>query len=274
MSELYLYIFSFVGTLFPTFLGSIFPFLFKKVNKNTTSFFMTFAIGMITSLLFIELIPHSFEHSASIFSKEIYGYLLSLGVILLTCLLFFFLHELMHKFTHHHSHDEKDITACLDHVHSNEIISKEKVTFLSSLIYLFAIFIHNIPEGFVLGTFFEEDAIPINGIIMSISLFIHNIVIGYSISLSFKNSNKSKLFSILLTSLNGLVSFILAIIGYYFSISFPEIVSVIIFSISGGSLLYVLFIELLPQLFYEYKSKYSFLLFAFGFIIATFLILI
>lgn len=274
MNTIYLYIFSFLGTLFPTFLGAIFPFVFKKLHPKLTSFFMTFAVGAIISLLFIELIPHALEHSNTIFNNKTYGILLSLSIIFITGFLFFLLHELMHKITHHHNHDEEDVTPCHDHVHSNEMILENKITLTSSLIYLFAIFIHNIPEGFVLGTFFTGETFPLSGLMMTISLFIHNLIIGYSISSSFKKSQKGKLFSILLTSLNGLVSFILAIVGYYFSISFPDIITTIIFAISSGSLLYVLLIELLPSIFYEYKNKYTFLILAFSFVLSTFLLLI
>ncbi len=273
MKELYLFIFAFIGTLLPTFLGSIFPFIFKKEYKKLTSIFMTFSIGMIVSLLFIELIPHTIEHGINLFDKEIYGVLIGLGIISLTAFIFYLLHELIHKFTHHHDEDHEDNEPCHDHVHSNELITKEKITLVSSLIYLFAILIHNIPEGFVLGTFFNGN-LPISGIIMSISLFIHNIIIGYSISSSFKRSNKGKLFSISLTTLNGLVSYLLAIAGFYFSISFPEIITTIIFAISSGSLIYVLLIELLPSLYYEYKTKYTIIIFVLGFAISTILLFI
>ncbi len=274
MNTFYLFVFSFLGTLFPTFLGSVIPFIFKKSHPKITSFFITFAIGTIISLLFMELIPHAIEHSNNIFDNNMYGILLSLVIIFITGLIFFFLHEFMHKITHHHKHDEDDVSPCHDHVHSNEMILQNKITLTSSLIYLFAIFIHNIPEGFVLGTFFNGENFPLSGLMMTISLFIHNLIIGYSISSSFKKSEKGKLYSISLTTLNGLVSFILAIIGYYFSISFPEIVTTIIFAISSGSLLYVLIIELLPSIFYEYKNKYTFLILAFSFVLSTFLLMI
>lgn len=274
MNTIYLYIFSLFGTLLPTFVGSFLPFLFKKPHPKLTSFFMTFSVGTIISLLFMELIPHSLEHSDTIFSNQTYGILLVLSIIFITGLIFFLLHELMHKITHHHNHDKEDTAPCHDHIHSNEMIIENKITLTSSLIYLFAIFIHNIPEGFVLGTLFTSEGFPLSGLMMTISLFIHNLIIGYSISSSFKKSNKGKLFSILLTSLNGLISYILSIVGYYFSISFPDLVTTIIFAISSGSLLYVLLIELLPSIFYEYKNKYTFLILAFSFILSTFLLLL
>ena len=95
---------------------------------------------------------------------------------------------------------------------------------------------------------------------MSIILFIHNFLIGFSMCNSFLSSNRSFKTSLSLTVLSSLPAYLLAIIGYFIStFSINEIFVAVMFSISSGSLLYVLIIELLPQVFKEYKSKFSFI---------------
>lgn len=277
MSMVYMFIFTFIGTLLPTFIGSLLPNIIKEDKKKITSFLSSFSVGIIIALLFLELIPHTTHHAEHIFENSIYGILLSIGVIVISGLLFFFLHELIHKITHHHHHDNDDNEACHDHLHLSEIneTMDKKSLFFNGLIFLFSILIHNIPEGFVLGTMFNGESFPISGLMMSISLFFHNLIIGYSISLTFKKSGKKPLFSILVTSINGLVSYILAIVGYFVSNPIDnDLFTTILFGFSSGALLYVLVIELLPQIFYEYKNKYTFIFLIIGFALGAFLILI
>ena len=90
---------------------------------------------------------------------------------------------------------------------------------------------------------------------------------------SFKLSGKKNGFSFLLTTLSSLPALIFALLGLFLtSLNLSNISSGIILSISSGSLLYVLFIELLPQAFKEYKSKYSFIYILLGILLTGFLI--
>ncbi len=273
MNSVYFYIFAFIATILATFLGSIIPFILKNRYKKITSFLTTFSTGLIMALLFIELIPESIENSMASFQESIFGVLLSLGVILITFILFFALHELVHRLSKHHQHDQNDKETCHDHLHSEEFLHNNS-KLVSSFIFLFAILIHNIPEGFVLGTFFNNEGFPLSGLLMTISLFFHNITIGYSIGNSFKEANKKIIYTTSLATLNGLVSFILGIIGFYLSLSLSSLVNGIIFSIASGSLLFILLIELLPELFYERKNRYSILILLLGFIVGSCLILL
>ncbi len=90
---------------------------------------------------------------------------------------------------------------------------------------------------------------------------------------SFINSNKKKSFSLLLTIISSLPALIFAILGLSLtSLELNEVIIGIIYSISSGSLLYVLLIELLPQAFNEYKSKYSFIYIVLGILLTALLI--
>lgn len=271
---IYMFILSAFGTIGATFLGAIFSKFFSNKRKEVFNFFQNFSVGGIIALLFFELIIEAVEHFQSGISDNLLGALYTLLIIGGVGLIFFLMHEGLHKLSHHHEHDKNDDEDCVDHAHSTEVFNNNSIL-LASFIFLLAISIHNIPEGLSLGINFNspDSTIPYQGIIMSVILLIHNFLIGFTMCNSFLHSNKSFKFSLLLTTLSALPAYVFAICGYFIStISINEVFLGTIFAVSSGSLLYVLFIELLPQVFKEYKSKFTFLYILLGIIICGILV--
>lgn len=271
---IYMFILSAFGTIGATFLGAIFSKFVSNKRKEVFNFFQNFSVGGIIALLFFELIIEAVEHFQSGISDNLLGALYTLLIIGGVGLIFFLMHEGLHKLSHHHEHDKNDDEDCVDHAHSTEVFNNNSIL-LASFIFLLAISIHNIPEGLSLGINFNSpgSTIPYQGIIMSVILLIHNFLIGFTMCNSFLHSNKSFKFSLLLTTLSALPAYVFAICGYFIStISLNEVFLGTIFAISSGSLLYVLFIELLPQVFKEYKSKFTFLYILLGIVICGILV--
>ena len=271
---LYMFILSAFGTIGATFLGAIFSKFDSNKRKEVFNFFQNFSVGGIIALLFFELIIETVEHFQNGISNNLLGALYTLLIIGSVGLIFFLMHEGLHKLSHHHEHDKNDDEDCVDHAHSTEVFNNNSIL-LASFIFLLAISIHNIPEGLSLGINFNSpgSTIPYQGIIMSVILLIHNFLIGFTMCNSFLHSNKSFKISLLLTTLSALPAYVFAICGYFISIiSINEVFLGTIFAISSGSLLYVLFIELLPQVFKEYKSKFTFLYILLGIVICGILV--
>lgn len=271
---IYMFILSAFGTIGATFLGAIFSKFVSNKRKEVFNFFQNFSVGGIIALLFFELIIETVEHFQSGISDNLLGALYTLLIIGGVGLIFFLMHEGLHKLSHHHEHDKNDDEDCVDHAHSTEVFNNNSIL-LASFIFLLAISIHNIPEGLSLGINFNSpgSTIPYQGIIMSVILLIHNFLIGFTMCNSFLHSNKSFKFSLLLTTLSALPAYVFAICGYFIStISLNEVFLGTIFAISSGSLLYVLLIELLPQVFKEYKSKFTFLYILLGIVICGILV--
>ena len=270
----YMFIFSALGTILATFLGALLVKILSKSKKEILNFIQNLSVGGIIALIFLELFLEAIEHFQNGIENQTLGAFYTLLIVAGVGLFFFLLHEGLHRLSHHHEHDENDDDECVDHAHSTELFNNNSIL-LASFIFLIAIAVHNIPEGLSLGIIFNTNSngIPLEGIIMSFVLFIHNFLIGFTMCNSFLKSNKSFKFSLSLTSLSSLPAFILAIAGYFIStISINDIYLGIIFAISTGSLLYVLFIELLPQVFKEYKSRFSFLYILLGILICGSLI--
>ena len=271
---IYMFILSAFGTIGATFLGAIFSKFVSNKRKEVFNLFQNFSVGGIIALLFFELIIEAVEHFQSGISDNLLGALYTLLIVGGVGLIFFLMHEGLHKLSHHHEHDKNDDEDCVDHAHSTEVFNNNSIL-LASFIFLLAISIHNIPEGLSLGINFNSpgSTIPYQGIIMSVILLIHNFLIGFTMCNSFLHSNKSFKFSLLLTTLSALPAYVFAICGYFIStISINEVFLGTIFAISSGSLLYVLFIELLPQVFKEYKSKFTFLYILLGIVICGILV--
>lgn len=271
---IYMFILSAFGTIGATFLGAIFSKFVSNKRKEVFNFFQNFSVGGIIALLFFELIIEAVVHFQSGISDNSLGALYTLLIIGGVGLIFFLMHEGLHKLSHHHEHDKNDDEDCVDHAHSTEVFNNNSIL-LASFIFLLAISIHNIPEGLSLGINFNSpgSTIPYQGIIMSVILLIHNFLIGFTMCNSFLHSNKSFKFSLLLTTLSALPAYVFAICGYFIStISINEVFLGTIFAVSSGSLLYVLFIELLPQVFKEYKSKFTFLYILLGIVVCGILV--
>ncbi len=271
----YFFIFSILGTIGATVLGALLSSVLIKAKKEVLCFLQNLTVGGIVALIFIELFEEAIENFT--LSNERSGICYSLLIILATSLLFFLLHEGVHLISHHHDEDKEDNEDYHDHGHTIDAF-KEKTTLIASFVFLGAIFVHNIPEGLSLGVSFlklNEVGIPINGIIMSFILFIHNFLIGFLMMSSFLNANKTKSFSFLMTFLSSLPAFVLSIVGYFISsIDLGNLFKGVIYSVSVGSLLYVLFIELVPQTANEYKSRYTFIYIIFGIVLSALLILL
>lgn len=273
---IYAVIFSFLGTIFATLIGASFGFFFKKLKKEITSFLSSFSVGSLFALSFLELFPESLENMEAAINDSFLSTLYILLIILGTGLLFYLMHEILHLLTHHHSKDHSDEETCKDHAHSVEVFNEKSIGF-ASFIFLIAISIHNIPEGLTLGITFskETSSIPLDGILTSIVLLLHNFIIGFTLFNSFISHNKKKGFALLMTSLSAIPAFVFSLIGYFISsFTIDSLFTSILFAISTGSLLYVIFIELIPSVFKEYKSKYTFIYILIGIVIFTLILAI
>lgn len=201
------------------------------VFKNKDKFLLislSMAFGVMISLIFLELLPESFE----VFSEE-YSKLMSIGMILGFSLVGFFLLKGLDLFIP--DHEEND---------ENNLIH---IGIVSSI----AIVLHNIIEGMAvyntINTSFNL------GILLSIGVGLHNIPLGMAISSTFykslenkKKSNVIIMFISLSTFFGGLIMSITNVTN--------EIIIAILLSITIGMLLYINIIEILPRLI-ETKEK-------------------
>ena len=215
-------------------LGGLLTAVFGSRTERMTSIFLSFAGGVMISIVFLELIPETIELSNTVIA--IVGLIIGALMVLI-------LNFLMDKFSSTKNGSKMHDTFA-EFFHSNEIISKKSNMLRSGIIMLFAIGLHNIPEGLALGAAGHYDASL--GLALAIIIGLHNIPEGMAVSAPLMVGGLSKVKSVAITFLAGATTVIGAIAGFFIG-RISDFAVAISFSIAGGAMLYVVIGEILPQ---------------------------
>lgn len=189
---------------------------------------LSMAFGVMVSLIFLELLPESFE----IFNEK-YSSIISIAMILIFSIIGFLILKILDKFIPDHEDDDE---ANLIHV---------------GIVSSIAIILHNIIEGMAIYNTFNTS---INlGILLSIGVGLHNIPLGMVLSSTFYKSLSNKKKSNVIIFLISTSTFVGGLIMCIFNNVFKnEFIIGLLLSITVGMLVYINIIEILPKLI---KSK-------------------
>ena len=242
-----------------TGLGGIIGALFKRDSVRTVSLLLSFAGGVMISIVCFDLIQSAIDTGACI-------YIVSLG-ILLGVITVYLLNLYIDRTTNHEvRHIGKNHPSTADNldeiIHSNHLSAhmKKRDTklslFIAGLIMASAIALHNLPEGMTIGASFANTKGSLEGsaLILSILIGLHNIPEGMAISVPLINGGVKRRKAILITALSGAPTIIGALIGYYIG-DIGVLGLAISLSFASGAMLYVTFGEILPQSILMYRSK-------------------
>ena len=140
-----------------------------------------------------------------------------------------------------------------------------------SIMLFSSITLHNIPEGLVLGVAFGAAAITNSGlsgllsaITLTIGIAIQNFPEGSAISLPLKRDGASIWHSFLFGSLSALVEPIFAILGAILVLRI-QILLPFIMSFTAGAMIFVVLMELIPEILQNKRKDIMSLLIMFGF---------
>ena len=121
-----------------------------------------------------------------------------------------------------------------------------------SVLTVFAISLHNIPEGMCIGVAFAgaslvgtTDAI-VSAILLAVGIGIQNFPEGASVSMPLYNAGFRKTTSFYLSMLSGIVEPIFAVLGFYFTTIISSILPFFL-TFSAGTMIAVSCTELLPE---------------------------
>ena len=216
-----------IGGLLTAFLGNR--------TEKMISVFLSFAGGIMTSIVFFELIPESISHSNT--AVAILG--LAIGVILVLIL-----NSFLDKVSSTNYIEAKFHESYKDYFHEGEVLKSKKNMIRSGMLMFFVIGLHSIPEGLALGTAATYDITL--GTTFTIMIAIHNIPEGMAIAAPLISGGMSKKKTILLTVLAGIPTVVGALIGILLG-NISDTTIALSFAIAGGAMLYVVFCEILPQ---------------------------
>jgi ZIP family zinc transporter len=139
-----------------------------------------------------------------------------------------------------------------DFFHSSGIITRKKSLFRSGLIMLFAIGLHNIPEGLALGAAGYHDMGL--GITLTVIIGLHNIPEGMAVAAPLIAGGLSRFKSVMLTLMIGTTTVIGAAIGVLVG-GISDTAVAVSFAVASGAMLYVVLGEILPQSIVTSKNR-------------------
>ncbi len=242
-----------------TGLGGIIGALFKRDSVKTVSLLLSFAGGVMISIVCFDLIQSAIDTGACI-------YIVSLG-ILLGVITVYLLNLYIDRTTNHEvRHIGKNHPSTADNldeiIHSNHLSAHMKrrdtrlSLFIAGLIMASAIALHNLPEGMTIGASFANTKGSLEGsaLILAILIGLHNIPEGMAISVPLINGGVKRRKAILITAISGAPTIIGALIGYYIG-DIGVLGLALSLSFASGAMLYVTFGEIIPQSILMYRSK-------------------
>lgn len=231
-----------------TSLGAAVVFLFKKVNKNTMDAMLGLSAGVMLAATFWSLLSPALEMAENL--KLISWLIVSLGVLSGGILLF-----------------------CGDKIFDR--ITKKKTNSHSikrSLMLIFSITLHNIPEGMAIGVAFGsvfynlEGATLAAAVMLAIGIGIQNFPEGSAVSLPLRREGMSPKKAFFFGMLSGIVEPISAVVGAILVIK-VQVLLPILLSFAGGAMIYVVVQELIPESQTNKKKDLMALFTIFGFLL-------
>ncbi len=139
------------------------------------------------------------------------------------------------------------------HMHANETIEGPKSSFSKTTMMIFAIALHNIPEGMAVGVLYAS---LVNGaasitkeaaLALSIGIAIQNFPEGAIVSMPLRSKGLTKTKSFLIGALTGIVEPIAGLLTILLS-TFIIPVMPYLLSFAAGAMIYVVIEELVPEM--------------------------
>ena len=247
-----------------TGMGGLVSCLFRKDSSKTVSLLLSFAAGVMTSVVCFDLLTEAL-HSDGIGN--------SVGLVVIGVLVGYVVIALLNAWIDRNTDHE---VAHIDENHPRTADSLEELThanhlqehregrqprsglFLAGLVMAAAIALHNVPEGMVIGASFartaQETLLNRGGLTMAIVIGLHNVPEGMAVAVPLISGGMPKLRSVIVTALTGFPTILGALLGFGVGAMGPTALAVSL-SFASGAMLYVVFGELLPESILMWRSK-------------------
>jgi Predicted divalent heavy-metal cations transporter len=271
---------TFISGVCGTGMGGMVSALFRKDSKRVVSLLLSFAAGVMLAVVCFDLIESAIhpEHGS-----EMPVYLVILGIAFgygLVALLNNIIDRKTNpEISHIDSKHPKTADDLDELIHSNHLdkhINENSSLFVAGVIMAFAIALHNLPEGMVIGAMYStetvEEIITSSGFIMAVIIGLHNIPEGMAVSVPLIAGGMKKGKAILITALSGLPTVFGAMLGFWLGTLGP-VVNALALSFASGAMLYVVFGELLPESILMWKSKLPSVAIMTGLMLGVFLVM-
>ena len=245
-------------------MGGLVSCLFRKDSSKTVSLLLSFAAGVMTSVVCFDLLAEAL-HSDGTSSKVglvVAGVLA--GYIVIAILNAWIDRNTDHEVAHIDENHPRTADSLEELTHANHLQEHREGRqprsglFLAGLVMAAAIALHNVPEGMVIGASFARSAKEMllnrGGLTMAIVIGLHNIPEGMAVAVPLISGGMPKWRSVIVTALTGFPTILGALLGFAVGAMGPTALAVSL-SFASGAMLYVVFGELLPESILMWRSK-------------------
>ena len=249
-------IFSAVAGICGTGLGGLVSaILLKRPSETLVCWMLSFAAGVMVSIVCFGLVPEAFE---------LVGIIVSVSGLMLGVIIVMGLSRIVDKITEtkaenlriHHTHEEL--------YHESRIINDKAKMLRSGILVLTAIGLHNIPEGLAIGSGGQHDFRL--GALLALMIALHNIPEGMAIAAPLLAGGINRWRVVYLTALSGAPTLLGGLIGILIG-SISDFAIAISLSSAGGAMLYIVFGEIIPQSIVMTRNRIASIVTLFGVII-------
>ena len=242
-----------------TGLGGLIGALLQKDSNRTVSLLLSFAGGVMLSVVCFDLAVEAIETGAGIFTVIA---AIALGVAI-TYILNYLIDrktapELPHIDENHpKTADDLDELIHSDHLEYHYAQHDNKLSlFVAGLVMACAIALHNVPEGMTIGASYasNDSVMGSAALILAVLIGLHNIPEGMAVSVPLISGGMQKAKAVVLTAASGIPTILGALLGFWLGEIGPLGLTLSL-GFASGAMLYVVFGEILPQSILMYHSK-------------------
>lgn len=242
-----------------TGIGGVIGALLQKDSNRTVSLLLSFAGGVMLSVVCFDLITEAIATNAGIWTVIAS---VAAGVIVI-----FFLNYWIDRRTnpevphidanHPQTADDLDELIHSDHFEVHHARQDNKFALLvAGMVMACAIALHNVPEGMTIGASYanNDGVMGSSALMLAILIGLHNIPEGMAVSVPLISGGMRKWKAMLLTALSGAPTILGALIGFWVG-DMGMLGLALSLGFASGAMLYVVFGEIVPQAILMYHSK-------------------
>ncbi len=242
-----------------TGLGGLIGALLQKDSKRAVSLLLSFAGGVMLSVVCFDLVTEAIETNVGVFI--VIGAVA--GGVAVTYLLNYWIDrktipEIPHIDENHpKTADDLDELIHSDHLEQHYVRNDNKLTlFVAGIVMACAIALHNVPEGMTIGAAYASNngTMGSAALVLAVLIGLHNIPEGMAVSVPLISGGMGKGKAVLITAASGIPTVLGALLGYVLGEIGPLGLALSL-GFASGAMLYVVFGEILPQSILMYHSK-------------------
>ena len=241
-----------------TGLGGLVGALLQKDSKRVVSLLLSFAGGVMLSVVCFDLVTEAIETNVGIWTV--------VGSIAFGVAATYLLNYLIDRKTnpevahidenHPKTADDLDELIHSDHLEHHARQNSKLGLFVAGVVMASAIALHNVPEGMTIGASYASNNGAMGGaaLVLAILIGLHNVPEGMAVSVPLISGGMGRWKAVLITAASGIPTILGALLGYLLGEIGPLGLTVSL-GFASGAMLYVVFGEILPQSILMYHSK-------------------